>query len=62
LTFRYGGVPEEHGITAYTVQVRLRDGSPRNLRMTEAVQDALFGPPLTGSRFRHIVIGSCRQS
>jgi hypothetical protein len=49
LTVRYGGVPEEHGITAYTVQIRLRDGSPRNLRMTEAVQDALFGPSMVGS-------------
>lgn len=49
LTFRYGGVSEEHGITAYTVQVRLQDGSPRNFRMTEAMQDALFGPPIIGS-------------
>lgn len=52
LTIRYGGVPEERGITAYTVQIRLRDGSPRNLRMTEAVQDALFGPPIIGTRER----------
>jgi len=49
LTVRYGGVPKERGVTAYTLQIRLRDGSPRNLRMTEAVQDALFGPPIVGS-------------
>jgi len=49
LTIRYGGVPEEHGITAYTVQIRLQDGSPRNLRMTHKVQDALFSPPIIGS-------------
>lgn len=49
LTFRYGGVSEEHGITAYTVQLRLRDGSPRNFRMTEAMQVSLFGPPIIGS-------------
>jgi hypothetical protein len=49
LIVRYGGMPEEHGVTAYTLQVRLHDGSPRNLRMTEAVQDALFGPPTVGS-------------
>jgi hypothetical protein len=49
LTVRCGGVLDEHGVTAYTLQIRLRDGSPRNLRMTEAVQDALFGPPIVGS-------------
>ena len=28
---------------------RLENGSPLNLRMTRAVQDALFGPPLLGT-------------
>jgi hypothetical protein len=49
LTVRYGEVPEEHGISAYTVQVRLDNGSPFNLRMTQPVLDALFGPPILGT-------------
>jgi hypothetical protein len=49
LTVRYGIVPEEHGVSAYTMQVRQDNGSPSNLRMTRAVQDALFGPPILGT-------------
>ncbi len=52
LTVRYGEVPEEHGVSAYTVQVRLDNGSPFNLRMTHQVQDALFGPPILGTSER----------
>jgi hypothetical protein len=48
LTVRYGGVDERHGVSAYTLQIR-HDGSPLNLRMTRAVQDALFGPPVLGT-------------
>jgi hypothetical protein len=46
---RYGHVQDESGVSAYTVQVRKADGSPLNLRMTHAVQDALFGPPILGT-------------
>jgi hypothetical protein len=49
LMVRYGEVPNEHGVSAYTVQVKLDDGSPVNLRMTHPVQDALFGPPIQGT-------------
>lgn len=49
---RYGPVDEDHGISAYTVQVRQADGGPLNLRMTHPVMDALFGPPIAGSRER----------
>jgi hypothetical protein len=49
LTVRFGEVPEEHGVSAYTVQVKLDDGSPLNLRMTHRMQDALFGPPIQGT-------------
>jgi len=49
LTVRYGEVPEGHGVSAYTMQVRLDNGSPFNLRMTRPVQDALFGPPILGT-------------
>lgn len=49
LTVRYGEVPEEYGISAYTLQVRMDNGSPLNLRMTHPVQDALFGPPIVGT-------------
>jgi hypothetical protein len=45
----YGEVPEEHRISTYTVQVRLDNGSPLNLRMTRPVQDALYGPPILGT-------------
>ncbi len=53
LTFRYGNVAEDHGVTAYTVQIRQDNGSPLNLRMTHSVQDALFGPPFVGSPERN---------
>ncbi len=49
LTVRYGRVEEKHGVSAYTLQVRQDNGSPLNLRMTHAVQDALFGPPILGT-------------
>jgi hypothetical protein len=49
LTVRYGSVDEGHGVSAYTLQIRQDDASPLNLRMTRAVQDALFGPPLLGT-------------
>jgi hypothetical protein len=46
LTVRYGDVDETHGVSAYTLQIRQDDGNALNLRMTRAVQDALFGPVL----------------
>ena len=46
---RYGSVDEGHGVSAYTLQIRQDDGSPLNLRMARAVQDALFGPPVLGT-------------
>jgi len=49
LTVRYGDVDDDHGVSAYTVQVRQDNGSPLNLRMTHAVQDALFGPHILGT-------------
>jgi hypothetical protein len=36
-------------VSAYTLQIRQPDGSPLNIRMTHQVQDALFGPPITGT-------------
>jgi len=49
LTVRYGDVDEDHGVSAYTLQIRQDNGSPLNLRMTHPVQDALFGPPILGT-------------
>jgi hypothetical protein len=49
LTVWYGRLDEEHGVSAYTLQIRQENGSPLNLRMTHAVQDALFGPPIDGT-------------
>jgi len=48
LAVRYGDVGEDHGVSAYTLQIRQDNGSPLNLRMTHPVQDALFGPPISG--------------
>jgi len=49
MQLRYGPVDEDYGVSAYTVQVRQDNGNPLNLRMTHAVMDALFGPPIAGS-------------
>jgi hypothetical protein len=49
LMVRYGDVDEDHGVSAYTLQIRQDNGSPLNLRMTHPVQDALFGPPILGT-------------
>ena len=54
LLVRYGDVSEGHGVSAYTVQIRQENGSPRNLRMTGPVQDALFGPPIMGTAARQL--------
>jgi hypothetical protein len=38
------GVTMQPRVSAYTLQIRQDNGSPLNLRMTHAVQGALFGP------------------
>lgn len=46
LAVRYGPVTHDEQVSVYTLQIRQDDGSPLNLRMTNRVQDALFGPPI----------------
>jgi hypothetical protein len=45
----HGTIYEEDEVSAYTLQIRQPDGSPLNIRMTHQVQDALFGPPISGT-------------
>jgi hypothetical protein len=45
LTVRYGDVEHDDRVSLHTLPVRLEDGSQRNLRMTNAIMDALFGRP-----------------
>ena len=54
LTVRYGDIDEDHGVSAYTLQIRQDNGSPLNLRMTHSVQDALFGPSIVGTPEREL--------
>jgi hypothetical protein len=49
LTVRYGPVVHDEQVSVYALQIRQDDGSPLNLRMTDRVQDALFGPPGIGT-------------
>ena len=53
LTVRFGDMEHDGRVSAHTLPVRLPDGSQRNLRMTNAVMDALFGPPFAGSPERN---------
>ena len=48
LIVRYGDIGGSRPVSTYTLPVD-QDGSPLNLRMTNAVQDALFGPTDTGT-------------
>lgn len=54
LTVRYGEIAEYEAVSVYTLQVRLADGQPLNLRMTHRVQAGLFGPPMIGSSERAV--------
>jgi hypothetical protein len=49
LVVRYGGIAHDEEVSVYTLPIRQDDGSPLNLRMTDRVQDALFGPPIMGT-------------
>jgi hypothetical protein len=49
LTVRFGDIDHHDRVSLYTLPVRLADGSALNLRMTNAVMDALFGPARTGT-------------
>lgn len=49
LTVRYADMDDDDRVSLYTLPVRLRDGSQYNLRMTNAVMDALFGPAQMGT-------------
>jgi hypothetical protein len=49
LTVRYADMDCDDRVSLYTLPVRLRDGSQYNLRMTNAVMDALFGPAQMGT-------------
>jgi len=48
LLIRYGDVGGQQPVSTYTLPVEL-DGRPVNLRMTNAVQDALFGSATAGT-------------
>jgi hypothetical protein len=49
LSVRFGEIDHDDRVSLYTLPVRLADGSALNLRMTNAVMDALFGPARTGT-------------
>jgi hypothetical protein len=49
LTVRFGDMGHDDRVSAHTLPVRLPDASQRNLRITNTVMDALFGPPFAGS-------------
>ncbi|MHB1873925.1 MAG: hypothetical protein ACYCPF_03580 [Streptosporangiaceae bacterium] len=49
LTVRYADMEYDDRVSLYTLPVRLRDGSQYNVRMTNAVMDALFGPANAGT-------------
>jgi hypothetical protein len=49
LTVRYADMDYDDRVSLYTLPVRLRDGSQYNLRMTNTVMDALFGPIQMGT-------------
>jgi hypothetical protein len=49
LTIRFGELDHDDRVSLYTLPVRLGDDSALNLRMTNAVMDALFGPTNTGT-------------
>jgi hypothetical protein len=49
LTVRYGDMLDDDRVSLYTLPVRLRDDRQLNLRMTNAVMDALFGPTDTST-------------
>ena len=49
LVVRYGAIAHDQEVSVYALQIRQDDSSPLNLRMTQGVQDALFGPPIMGT-------------
>ena len=49
LLVRCGEVPKGVEVSLYTVHIVRQDGVPTVVRSTEAVQDALFGPPILGT-------------
>lgn len=49
LTVRYRPVADDDKVSVNTLQARLDDGGPVNLRMTHRVQEALSGPPIIGT-------------
>jgi hypothetical protein len=53
LTVRLGDLEDGDCVSTHTLPVRLGDGSQRNLRMTTAVMDALFGSPYAGTPERN---------
>jgi hypothetical protein len=53
LAVRYGDMEHDDRVSLYTLPVRLADCSQYNLRMTNPVMDALFGPPFVGSPERN---------
>lgn len=48
-TARCGEVTDDEQISLYTLHVLAEDGREIALRMTQAVQDILFGPPIMGT-------------
>ncbi|HSZ38890.1 MAG TPA: hypothetical protein VK817_02935 [Trebonia sp.] len=49
----YGPVNDDDGVSVHTLQIRQPDGSPLNVRMTSQVQDALYGPRISGTPERN---------
>jgi hypothetical protein len=49
LTVRFGEIDHDDRVSLYTLPVRIADGNALNLRMTDAVMDALFGPAHAGT-------------
>jgi hypothetical protein len=48
-TVRCGELADDDRVSLYTLRVVAEDGREVALRITHAVQDALFGPPITGT-------------
>jgi hypothetical protein len=60
LLVRYGDIGDKQPVSTYTLPVS-QDGQQVNLRMTSAVQDALFGPPIMGTPERSRWEAACEQ-
>jgi hypothetical protein len=45
----HGTIDQEDEVSTYTLKIRQPDGCPLNIQMTHQLEDALFGPPISGT-------------